>query len=105
MKDVRTIVAGALMFGVLSVLATAQAHSAAPEVTHYSCDGLDELAVERTETAARVTLAGRTWELHRKQSGLGLKYASPTAALIIDGSSAVFVADDPLQLRTCGETP
>jgi hypothetical protein len=32
---------------------------------------------------------------------LGEKYGSPTAALIIDGSSAVFVADDRLQLGAC----
>ncbi|HEV2594755.1 MAG TPA: hypothetical protein VGU01_06100 [Sphingomicrobium sp.] len=57
--------------------------------------------VERSGATARVTLAGRTYALNRKQSSIGDKFISPIAALIIDGDSALFVSDDQLNLGPC----
>ena len=43
----------------------------------------------------------RNYRLRRKSSSLGEKYISKSAALIMDGKSAVFVAEDRLQLGRC----
>ena len=58
----------------------------------------------RTDETAVVRFVDRTYELRRKRSSIGVKYTSARAALIIDGPSAVFVAEDRLQLGTCLET-
>lgn len=59
------------------------------------------MKVERSGATAHVTLAGRTYALKWKQSSIGDKFLSPTAALIIDGDSAIFVSEDQLNLRPC----
>jgi membrane-bound inhibitor of C-type lysozyme len=82
------------------LLGAAQAH-AAPLTERYACDARQSLVVVRSPASATVRFIDRTYELQRKRSSLGEKYGSPTAALIIDGSSAVFVADDRLQLGAC----
>ena len=101
--DSRIRVAGALMIGVLSVLAAAQAHATAPETVRYACEDRQTLSVQRDARSARVIFPDRSYALERKPSGIGVKYASSSAALIIDGSSAVFVADDRWQLGACTE--
>lgn len=62
------------------------------------------MKVERSGAIAHVTLAGRTYALKRKQSSIGDKFISPTAALIIDGDSAIFVSEDQLNLGPCTKT-
>lgn len=95
-------VASALMGGVLLVLAAAQAHATTP-VVRYACEGRQNLTIQRDRHIARVNFIDRSYELRRKRSGIGVKYESGAAALIIDGSSAVFVAPDRLQLGACNE--
>lgn len=100
--DVRIKVAAALLLGVLSLLGSAQAHAAATD-TRYACDGGQRLVVRRHAGGASVQFIDRTYELRAKRSSFAEKYVSATATLIIDGPSAVFVADDPLQLGSCVE--
>lgn len=105
LNDLRLKVAAALMSGVLSVLGGAQAHAAPSTTVRYACDARQNLVIERDKDIARVRFVDRTYELKRTASSIGVKYLSPTAALIIDGTSAVFVADDRLQLGACTEAP
>lgn len=102
MKDTRIQVAGGLLSGVLSVLG-AQAHAAAPVAVRYACEGRQSLTIQRDANMARVDFVDRSYKLQRKRSGIGVKYESATAALIIDGRSAVFVAADRLKLGVCDE--
>ena len=101
-KDVRIKIASALMLGVLSLLGSAQAHAAATD-TWYACDGGQKLIVHRHSGGASVEFIDRTYDLTSKASRFDGKYVSATAALIIDGSSAVFIAEDRLQLGACLE--
>jgi hypothetical protein len=100
LKDMRIRIAAGLLAGVLSVLGSAQVHAAVSN-TRYACDGRQSLVVERDSARARVNFIDRSYVLRRKSSSIGVKYESPHAALIIDGSSAVFVADNRLQLGIC----
>ena len=69
--------------------------------SRYICSSQQALVVERDRATARVTYAGRSDVLKRKASGLGQKYLSSSAALIIDGPVAVFVASDGTDLGSC----
>lgn len=102
-KDMRLKIAAALLATVVSVLGAAQAHAAPVDATRYVCDRRQQLVVIRSATEAQVRFIDRTYDLRRRPSGLGIKYASATATLILDGPSAVFVAEDRLQLGACVE--
>lgn len=99
-KDTRIRVAAGLLLGVFSLLASAQTHAAAFPL-RYVCDRRQSLTVERNDATAHVNFVDRSYELRRKPSNFGVKYESPKAALIIDGQSAFFVAEDRLQLGAC----
>jgi YD repeat-containing protein len=101
--DKRVKLAAAILIGVLSLLGSVQAHAASGTAVRYACDAHQNLVVERSATRAVVQFVDRTYELRRKPSSIGQKYLSPTAALIVDGASAVFVAEDRLQLGQCVE--
>lgn len=102
--DMRIKVAGGLLIGVLSLLGGTRAADAAPATEiHYACDGAQRLIVRQFDTGATVQFIDRSYELQKAQSSIGQKFISPNAALIIDGSSAVFVAEDRLQLGQCFE--
>ena len=101
--EIRIKIAAALLLGVVSLLGTAHAAHARPAEVRYACDDGQQLIVSEAGPSASVRYTGRTYELERKRSSIGRKYLSPTAALIIDGPSAVFVADDLLQLGQCIE--
>ena len=103
LTDMRFKAAGGLMTIVLSLLGAAQAHAATPTEMRYQCAPRQKLVVSRTDETAVVRFVDRTYELRRKRSSIGVKYTSARAALIIDGPSAVFVAEDRLQLGTCLE--
>lgn len=77
------------------------AGQAAPAPVHYSCSPSDALTIAHDRSTARVSYAGKTYDLRRKRSDLGLTYLSGKAALVIDGNSAVFVSDDHFDLGTC----
>lgn len=93
----------AVVLGLLPGLASAQTVASKSGPIRYACEGRQNLVVERDRDRARVNFIDRSYELKRKPSSIGIKYGSSTAALIIDGHSAVFVADDRLQLGTCTE--
>ena len=97
----RQRIAAALMVGILAVLGSVQAHAAAPVVGRYACDSGQTLIVSRTNEKASVRFIDRTYDLARRPSSIGQKYSSNTAALIIDGLSAVSLADDRRQLGRC----
>ena len=105
--DTRIWVAAALLFGVLSTLGATKVVAAvkgsAMIETRYQCDPRQKLVVKRSGREASVQFVDRSYELRRKRSSIGEKYTSPTAALIIVGPSAVFVAEDRLQLGQCLE--
>jgi hypothetical protein len=90
------------MLAVFSLPAGGQVHAATMD-THYVCDEHQKLVVHRHVRGATVEFIDRTYELVPRPSSIGEKYVSPTAALIIDGTSAVFVAEDRLQLGACVE--
>ena len=102
MMDMRIKVAAGVLVGVLSLLGTAQAARAATVTqVRYACDEGQRLVVQESAHSASVQFIDRTYKLEQKRSSIGRKYISPTAALIIDGASAVFVAEDKLQLGEC----
>ena len=103
--DTRIKVAAGILFGIFSLLGTAQAaRAAAVTEVRFACDEGQGLVVRESAQSASVVFIDRTYELRQKRSSIGRKYISPTAALIIDGTSAVFVAQDRLQLGQCIET-
>lgn len=103
MNDARLKIAAALLVAVLSTLGVAHAAAAASSQVQYACDARQHLVVTRSTKSATVQFIDRTYELRRKPSSIGEKYISKTAALIIDGPSAVFIAEDRLQLGSCVE--
>lgn len=90
----------------LSVAAAGKAEPLSPAGTRvqYTCSGQQDILIERDHSLARVTFGARSYVLARKSSDIGQKYLSRSAALIIDGPSAVFVADDGTDLGMCMET-
>lgn len=102
-KDMRIRIAAGLIIGVLSVLGRAEAHAAGLTAVRYACDAQQSLVIQRDKATAQVRFVDRSYKLRRKPSSIGEKYISPTAALIIDGPFAVFVAEDRLQLGACTE--
>jgi len=101
--DLRVQLAGTILLAVVTALGSAEAHAAADMPVRYACDARQNFVVEWSGTTAVVRFADRTFELRREPSSLGEKYLSPKAALIIDGATAVFVAEDRLQLGQCVE--
>lgn len=99
----RVRVAAVLLLGVLATLGAVQAQAAPAIQKRYQCEERQKLVIIRSPSNARVEFIDRAYELHRKASSIGQKYTSRDAALIIDGTSAVFVAQDRLQLGTCVE--
>ena len=102
-RNKRARLAARLMAAVLSVLASAQVHATPVTAVRYACEGRQNLVVERDGATAHVRFVDRSYDLKRRASGIGVKYESPNAALIIDGPSVIFVADDRLQLGACTE--
>jgi precorrin-4 methylase len=98
-------VATGLMLAVLSVPGAIQAQAATASIeVQYACTNAEKFIVTRTADKALVQFGGKTYELQRRPSSIGVKYISATAALIVDGASAAFVADDRFQLGTCVQT-
>lgn len=103
--DMRIKVAAGVLIGVVSLLGTARAADAATVTqVRYMCDEGQRLVVQESGHSASVQFIDRTYKLRQKRSSVGRKYVSATAALIIDGASAVFVTENRLQLGQCIET-
>lgn len=103
MKNARIKLAAGLMVGVVAVLGSGNGAAAAvsPGAIRYECMPAAQLVVASSETTASVRFGDRAYELQRRPSSLGRKYASELATLIIDGSSAVFISEDGLRLNDC----
>jgi membrane-bound inhibitor of C-type lysozyme len=98
-------VAAGLMLAMLLFPGTIQAQAATASIeVQYACTDAQIFIVTRTADKAFVQFDGKTYELQRRPSSIGIKYISASAALIVDGPSAVFVADDRFQLGTCLQT-
>lgn len=95
--------AGEFLIGVLLLGAGIRADAAPRVEIRYACDSGQQLLVVQSAHQASVRFLGRSYELEKAPSDIGQKFISSTAALIIDGSSAVFVAEDHLWLRQCLE--
>lgn len=91
------------LLGLTLGLEAARQASAAPVEVRYVCRPAGTLAVTRSQESATVRFMDRTFKLRRKPSSVGAKYLSGSAALIIDGRTAVFVAGDRPRPRTCIE--
>lgn len=100
MSGVRPMIAKGAVAAAFFVFAVPQVH-ALPAPVRYACPASRELTVQNNLATARVTLAGRNYDLQRKRSSIGKKYLSANAALIIDEGSAIFVAEDQLDVGTC----
>lgn len=102
MTDTRIPIAAGLMSGVVAVLSLAAAARAGTATeTRYACDGAQKLVVRQTANMASVDFIDRSYLLQRARSSTGQNFLAPNAALIIDGQTAVFVAQDRLQLGKC----
>jgi hypothetical protein len=104
MKDTKLKVV-ALMFAAPSIFGTDYAFAATPAMSRvrYVCEPRQSLVVTRFGDIATVEFIDRSYELRRTASSIGERYVADDAALIIDGKSVVFVAEDRLQLGTCVE--
>jgi membrane-bound inhibitor of C-type lysozyme len=102
-KAMRIKLAAALLFTAVASLAGTSVQAAQVQTVRYACQPRQDFVVESDRKVALVRFEDRTYELKRKASDIGIKYVSPTATLIIDGPSAIFVAEDRLQLGACNE--
>lgn len=88
----------------IPAVCTAEPSPSGAARAEYTCGSRQNIVVERDHSSARVTFGDRSYVLTRKPSDIGQKYLSRAAALIIDGPSAVFVAEDGTDLGSCIET-
>lgn len=70
-------------------------------VTRFRCTGKQSFTVERDEKAAVVIYSGVRYDLPRRSSSIGQRYATSRATLIIDGDMAAFVSEAVLNLDLC----
>ena len=70
-------------------------------VTVFHCAGGRSFAVERDEKLAVVVLSGKRYELGRRRSSIGIRYATTGATLIVDGDMAAFVTGSVIDLQLC----
>lgn len=89
-----------LSVGVASAACAAKGGEAASR-TNYRCHGGKVFNVAATQAVASVTYAERRYLLPRRKSGIGTRYASAEATLIIDGPMAVFVTSAITDLQAC----
>lgn len=72
----------------------------------YRCSGQRTLDVQYSRAGAVVTVnGGRSYDLARGGPGIGERFSSDDATLIIDGDLAAFAATDVLDLRRCKAWP
>jgi hypothetical protein len=90
------------MLIVLAALA-ASTPATASEARTYSCSRPGSLEVRFTRTTAFVNFERREYQLHRKRSSIGVRYGSPSAALMLDGQFAVFVTEGSRHAVRCSQ--
>jgi membrane-bound inhibitor of C-type lysozyme len=88
----------------LAGCSSASVAEARPETIYRCADGRT-FSVDLTTDSARVTYYDEQFRLPRRSSGIGSRYASPDATLIIDGEMAVFVTENIVDLQACRALP
>ena len=78
-----------------------EAAQAARGRTIFVCAGDRSLTVDRSRKTAVVTYGNARYELPRRPSSLGDRYASLDATLIIDGDMAAFATSTVTDLNLC----
>lgn len=91
----------ALTMAGAAVLAPALAAAQAPK--RYICANADQFTVQRMGGSVVVRFPESEYWLASKPSGIGERFASSNATLILDGSLAAFAALDRFHLRACHE--
>lgn len=99
MNLVRLLACGTalLLIGACSVQGDAEPRR---QVT-YRCGDGRSFKVEQAGQIATVEYAGTRFQLRRRTSSIGARFASEHATLIVDGDSAVFVTPHVLDLKAC----
>ena len=91
---------------VLLTLAGCTTPGRTEAASSYRCSGQRTLNVQYSRAGAVVTVnGGRSYDLARGGSGIGERFSSDDATLIIDGDLAAFAATDVLDLRGCKAWP
>jgi hypothetical protein len=90
--------------GSILLLAACSA-AATPRMTSsvYRCQDGRSFSVDRNRNNALVRHSDERYNLSRKPSSLGVKYASTDATLIVDGQFAAFVTETTSDLNRCYE--
>lgn len=93
----------ALVLGVSMIFLAAFSATAAPNPTSsiYRCHDGRWFSVDRNHQNAFIRYADERYNLSRRPSSLGTKYASAEATLIVDGQLAVFVTQKLFDLDQC----
>ena len=86
---------------LLSPGCSTQAAQAAKSVTIFRCAGAQSFTVERDDHSAIVLYSNARYELPRRSSSIGERYATSDATLIIDGEMAAFVTSSVMNLDFC----
>jgi membrane-bound inhibitor of C-type lysozyme len=74
---------------------------AARATTLYQCAGERSFTVARDDRTAVIVYSGVRYELPRRKSSIGERYATSGATLIIDGKMAAFVTGSVMNLDVC----
>jgi hypothetical protein len=77
---------------------------AANGVTTFRCAGDRFFTVQRNEKMAVVVYSNARYELPRRKSSIGERYAKSGTTLIIDGDMAAFVSGSVIDLDFCRVT-
>ena len=77
------------------------AAKASRDITLYKCAGDRSFTVERDDESAIIGYSDRRYELARRSSSIGERYANSEATLIIDGDMAAFVTASVVDLDFC----
>lgn len=86
--------------GILLVV-LAGCSAAARNSSTYRCGKGRSFEVQRGEEKARVFFGRDVYELPRRPSSIGVRYASDDGTLIIDAGVAVFVTNKIVDLGPC----
>jgi membrane-bound inhibitor of C-type lysozyme len=90
-----------LAAGLLVGACSAQGAAEPRQGIVYRCGDGRSFTVEQQARFATVEYAGARFQLPRRKSSIGTRYASPDATLIVDGESAVFVTPHVINLDAC----
>jgi len=88
---------------VLAACST-QGAASVPDVATYRCAEGRSFSVERTGEAATVLYSEERYQLSRRPSSIGIRYASREATLLLDDDFAAFATEMVIDLQDCRRT-